>query len=294
MLPVSKTRNRLYLLGAAFLFSTGGAAIKACSLNNWQVAGFRSGIAAVVLYALFPQARRGWTRGTWLTGIAYAATLILFVAANKLTTSANAIFLQSTAPLYLCLLGPLVLKESIRKVDLAVICGVVAGALLLLSATHNSGLTAPHPQQGNAAGIASGLTWALTITGLRLLARQTRERAADPTAGTAAVIAGNMIAFVACLPFALPVGHVSVADAGVLVYLGVFQIGVAYVLLTRSLLVVPALEASTLLLVEPALNPLWTWLVNDEKPGLMALAGGTVIVLAALLGTWWRTRFTTN
>ena len=110
----------IFVFAAALLFSTGGAAIKACSLSSWAVASFRSGIAAVVLWLLLPGARRGWTWRTILIGAVYAATLILFVLANKSTTSANAIFLQSTAPLYLLLLGPLVLREPIRKADLAV------------------------------------------------------------------------------------------------------------------------------------------------------------------------------
>ncbi len=67
--------NRLLLIAAALLFSTGGAAIKASSLTSWQIAGFRSGVAAVVLLACFPEARRGWTRRILLTGAAYAATL---------------------------------------------------------------------------------------------------------------------------------------------------------------------------------------------------------------------------
>src|SRR6202012_3136631 len=97
--------------------STGGAAIKACTLSSWQVAGFRSGIAAVALWFALPAARHGWTGRTWLTGLAYASTMILFVLANKLTTSANAIFLQSTAPVYLLLLGPFALREPIAKID---------------------------------------------------------------------------------------------------------------------------------------------------------------------------------
>ena len=276
-----RNQNRLYLLGAAFLFSTGGAAIKACSLNNWQVAGFRSGVAAVVLWLLLPGARRGWTLRTWLTGAAYAATLILFVTANKLTTSANAIFLQSTAPLYLCLLGPLLLREKIRRVDLVVMGAVAAGALLLLSAAQSGVATAPEPAKGNWIGLVSGLTWALTIAGLRMLSKE--KPAAAGESATAAVIVGNIIAFIVCLPFALPVEHISAADAGAVFYLGAFQIGLAYVLLTRSLLTIPALEASTLLLVEPALNPLWTLILNGENPGMRAIAGGAVIALAALI-----------
>ena len=115
MLATPKSSSRYGVLAAALLFSTGGAAIKACSLTGWQVAGFRSGVAAVALWLLVPGARRQWNWRTLLAGIFYAATLILFVTANKLTTSANAIFLQSTAPLYLLLLGPLVLREPVRR-----------------------------------------------------------------------------------------------------------------------------------------------------------------------------------
>src|SRR6266700_1317882 len=82
--------NRLLLLLAAFLFSTGGVAIKACSLTGWQVASFRSGIASAALLILIPEARRNWTWRTVATGFAYAATMVAYVLANKLTTSANA------------------------------------------------------------------------------------------------------------------------------------------------------------------------------------------------------------
>ena len=91
------TSARLRLACAALLFSTGGAGIKAAAFTGWQIASFRSGIAAAVLWLCIPGARRGWTRRTLLVGTAYACTLVLFVLANRLTTSANTIFLQSTA-----------------------------------------------------------------------------------------------------------------------------------------------------------------------------------------------------
>jgi len=239
------------------------------------------------LYSFLPGARRGWTLRTWLIGGAYAATLILYVLANKLTTSANAIFLQSTAPLYLLLLGPLVLKERIRGVDWAVVSAVAAGVLLLLSGSEAVVGTAPNPHLGNVLGVASGATWALTITGLRWMGKSGR----GDEAGAATVIAGNVIAFVVCLPMALPVEHATISDVSVLLYLGIFQIGLAYVLLTRSLREVQGLEAATLLMLEPVFNPVWSWLIHGEKPSGLAIAGGAVIVLAALAGTWWQERF---
>lgn len=279
-------KNRLLVFLAALLFSTGGAAIKACSLSGWAVASFRSGIAAAVLWLLLPGARRGWTWRTIAIGMAYAATLILFVLATKSTTAANAIFLQSTAPLYLLVLGPLVLREPVRMADLAVISAVAAGAVLLLFGSQAAASTAPDPVRGNLFGAVSGLTWALTLAGLRWLGK----RSANADAGTATVIAGNLFAFLACLPAALPVSHVSATDVTVLLYLGVFQIGLAYFFLTRSLREVPGLEAATLLLIEPVLNPVWTWIVHGEKPGTPALIGGAMIITAAFAGTVYQTR----
>lgn len=282
-------KNRLGIFTAAILFSTGGAAIKACSLSSWAVAGFRSGIAAAALYLLLPGARRGWTWRTLLIGLAYAATLILFVLANKSTTSANAIFLQSTAPLYLLLLGPLVLREPIRKVDLAVISAVATGAILLLfgsEASAAASATAPNPGLGNLLGVVSGATWALTLTGFRWIGK----RAENNDSAAATVIAGNFIAFVVCLPLAIQGVHASPIDIAVLLYLGIFQIGLAYALLTRSMREVPGLEAATLLLIEPVFNPIWTWIVHGERPGKLALIGGALIVTAAFAGTAWQAR----
>lgn len=278
--------NRLGLFGAAFLFSTGGAAIKAASLTGWQVASFRAGIAAVALYLVMPGARKGWTWGTFAVGCAYAATLILFVLANKATTSANAILLQSTSPLYLLLLGPLLLKERIEKADVLVIALIAAGGFLLLSGPELGAKTAPDPVHGNLYAAAAGVTWALTIAGLRWMGKRDQ----NANLSEASVIVGNIICFLAALPMALPVTHATGADIAVVLYLGIFQVGLAYFLLTRSLRYVPALEAATLLLAEPVFNPMWSWFVHGERPGPLALPGGALIVLAAFGGTWWKSR----
>ena len=100
-------RSRWMLLATAFLFSTGGAAIKACGLTTWQVASFRSAVSAVALLILLPDARRGWTWRALPVAATYAATLVLFVLATRNTTAANAIFLQASGPMYLILAGPL-------------------------------------------------------------------------------------------------------------------------------------------------------------------------------------------
>ena len=284
-LETSRARNRLQLFLAAFLFSTGGAAIKACSLTSWQIASFRSGIAALCMAALLPEARRNWTWRTFAVGVAYAITLIAFVAANKLTTAANAIFLQATAPLYLLALGPLVLHEEIRRADIAVFAAIAAGILLLLSGSRGSE-SGRGIATGDMIAIFSGFSWALTITGLRWLGKHDPEG----SAATSTVIAGNLAAFLACLPAALPLRAASPKDVLIVIYLGVFQVALAYVFLTRSIRHVPGFEAATLLLVEPVFNPAWTWLLQGEKPGARVLAGGAVIVLAAFGGTLWQAR----
>jgi drug/metabolite transporter (DMT)-like permease len=275
--------SELLLFLAAILFSTGGAAIKACSLTNWQIAGFRSGVAAVTLWALVPEARRGWTLRTAGVGTTYAATLVLFVLATRMTTSAHAIYLQSTAPLYLLLLGPLVLRERIRPVDIVVMAAVAFGALLLFLGVPAPVVTAPAPGKGNVLAAASGLTWALTLTGLRWTGKRD-----DSESPLGMVTLGNFIAFAFCLPLAIPVRSITFPDILVIVYLGVFQIGLAYVALTRSIRVVPALEAATLLLVEPVFNPIWTWVVHRERPGKLAIIGGFVIIATTFGATLWR------
>jgi len=278
--------DRLLLFAAALLFSTGGAAIKACSLTGWQIASFRSGIAAVTLFLFFPRARHQWSRQAALTGIAYGATLVLFVVANKMTTSANAIFLQSTAPLYLLLLGPLVLHEPIRRFQVVAIAAVGCGALLLLVGSEQIVSTAPNPGRGNLVAICSGVAWALTLTGLRWLGK--RRGGEDST--LVSVIFGNIVAFGASLPAAVPIAHVAFSDIAILLYLGIFQVALAYVALARSISHVPALEAAVLLLIEPVFNPIWSWMIHGERPSNLALAGGVVIILTAFLASWWQTR----
>lgn len=276
------TRARLQVLAAALLFSAGGAGIKSCALTSWQVASFRSGVAALAVWLFMPAARRAWNRRVVLVAVPYAATVLLFVLANKLTTSANTIFLQSTAPLYILLLGPWLLGERTRALDLAVMAMIGAGLSLFFVSAEAPLRTAPDPILGNVLAATAGVTWALTVMGLRWLGRG--GDGGRETAGV--VVAGNLAAFLVALPFALPVAGARPVDWAIVVALGVVQIGVAYVFLTLAMRHVPALEASVLLLLEPALNPLWAWLVNGERPGPWTNAGGALILGATALKTW--------
>jgi drug/metabolite transporter (DMT)-like permease len=278
---VAAVRHRLEILGAALLFSTGGAAIKATTLTSWQVASFRSGVAALVVFLVAREARRGWSWHVLPVGVAYAATMVMFVAANKLTTSANTIFLQSTAPLYVLLLSPVLLRERIRPRDVAFMAVVAVGMLLFFVERPVAVRTAPDPRTGNILALVSGIAWAASIMGLRWMGSRGGAAAGNtfPT-----IVTGNAIACLACLPMALP-AHAAPVDWAVIGYLGIFQIGVAYLLLGSGIRHVTALEASVLLLLEPALNPFWSWLVHGERPGAWPLAGGALILGATVART---------
>jgi drug/metabolite transporter (DMT)-like permease len=277
----SPLRNRLLLVAAAALFSTGGAAIKAASFTAWQVASFRSAVAAAALLLVVPESRRAWSWRIAPVGAAYAATLILFVLSTRLTTAANAIFLQSTAPLYLLLLGPWLLHEPIRRSDIGYMAALAAGLSLFALGGQRALATAPNPHAGNMLALGCGLAWALTLAGLRWLSRRKAG-----SAGMAAVTAGNLMAFLAALPLALPVASARPSGVALILYLGIFQIGLAYWCVTRAVRHVTAFEATTTLLLEPVLNPVWTWLVHGERPGAWPLAGGAVILSATLINAW--------
>jgi DME family drug/metabolite transporter len=282
----SLASSRLFLLAASLCFSTGGAVIKATSLTAWQVAGFRSIIAALTVFLLLPGARHGWSWRVVPVGAAYAGTMLLFVLSNKLTTAANSIFLQSTAPLYLLLMAPWLLGEHIRRRDLALIVAVAGGMALFFLGSERVVATAPNPTRGNVIAAISGIFWALTIAGIRWIARRTPSG----NASLAPIVTGNLIACAVALPLAFPAAHVAARDWIAIVYLGVVQIGVAYACMTAGLRRVPAFEASTIMLIEPVLNPLWAWMVHNERPSALALAGGAVIMTATLVNTWWHSR----
>jgi DME family drug/metabolite transporter len=280
---------RLELLAAAALFSTGGAAIKAVHFSGWPVACLRSSIAAAALLLAVPQVRR---RPSWrMLGVAacYAVTMILFVQANKLTTAASTIYLQATAPLFVLLLSPWLLGERGRRGDLLSMAAIALGLALLVTGLEPASATAPQPLRGNLLAALSGLSWAATIMGLRALGRERTGGdggGKDGSSGIVAAFWGNVLAAAAALPFSLPLPPSAAADWLILGFLGVFQIGLAYVLLTAGLGRVPALEASLLLLLEPVLNPLWAWLVHGERAGPRVLGGGALILAATLLNSW--------
>ena len=256
-----------------------GAAIKTEAFSAAQVSALRSGIAAIVL-AIYLVLVKGTplkiTLSLLPTGVLYAASLTLFVAANKLTTGANAIFLQAVAPLYILILGPWALGERWTARDSAHVGALAARPGPVLRRPTGAERLGHQSSTGNLLAALSGVTWAGTLLFLRHLGRS----GTDEAGGLGAVIVGNAMASLVAIPMAWPPPVAPAAAWAAVVYLGVFQIGLAYVFFTKAIRQVSALEASLLLLIEPVLNPMWTWLVHGESPGSFTLIGGAVIVTA--------------
>lgn len=285
-------KSRLLILAAAVLWSTAGAVMKSCDLSGWQIAGGRSLIAAIFLFLVLPQGRRLPNLSILLTSVAYAATVVLFALANKLTTAANAIFLQDTAPLWVLVLSLWLLGERPQRSALWSVPVFALGLCLFFVDELSPGQLA-----GNLVALASGVAFAFCIVGLRRAhvprsepgdARRSHEPAddaGDRSASSASLITGNAMAALVTLPFWFSGPAPRGADLLILVYLGVFQLGLAYVCFARGMAQTSALEASLLALLEPVLNPIWTFLVVGERPGTWALLGAAIILIA----TVWRT-----
>jgi drug/metabolite transporter (DMT)-like permease len=217
--------------------------------------------------------------------------LLLYRDSNKPTTAANTIFLQSTAPQWILLAAPFVLGERILRRDVVFMLAI-AGGLALFFVDENQGVaTAPDPFLGNVLASASGVCWAITVMGLRWLGREGGTGGTDGAGGRGgrgalgAVLAGNTLAFAVCVTLALPLDGVRGVDLAIVGYLGVFQIGLAYVFVTSALRVLPAFESALILLVEPVLNPIWAWILHGERPGPWAMTGAAVLVGAMIVKT---------
>lgn len=179
-------------------------------------------------------------------------------------------------------MSPLILKERIRRADILLVAVVACGLACFFLGREAPRTTAPQPFLGNIIAALSGVTWALTIVGLRWAESRTSSSPAGGRESSMSTVAvGNLLAFLICLPAALPVHHATALDTAAILYLGLFQIGLAYFLLGAGLRYIPAVEAGTLLLIEPALNPVWTWIMHSERPGPLAITGGVLILTAS-------------
>ena len=256
------------LLLVAVLWSLGGVLIKSVEWHPMAIAGMRSAIAAVVILVCVRRPRITFSRVQLVGGIAYAGTVVLFVLATRMTTAANAIFLQYTAPIYVAALAPWLLGERALRSDWLVIAVALGGiGLFFLDHLTLAGMW------GNVLALASGASFAALVLALR------RQRDESPIA---AILLGNVFAALAGLPFMFGPGP-SAQGWAALGVLGVVQLGLPYVLYGIAIRRVTALEAVLIPLAEPILNPLWVMLLVGERPGGWALVGAAMVLGAVLL-----------
>ena len=261
-------RALLLLLLTAVLWSLGGVLIKWVNWNPVAIAGTRSLIGAALIWMVFRRELRfTWTFDLIGGAVAYAGTVVLFVIANKLTTAANAILLQYTAPIYVALFSPWFLGERADRRDwltlLVMLCGM---ALFFMDELSLDGYL------GNGVALVSGLCFAW----LTLFLRRQKNSSALPS-----LLLGNLLAGVIGLPFMFQ-SMPDLSSCVGLLLMGVVQLGLPYILYALALRHVRAVEGILIPMIEPVLNPVWVFLMMGEQPSPLALVGGAIILGAVL------------
>ncbi len=277
------------LVGVGLLWSTAGALIKYVEWPAAAIWGLRSGIAAVVLLALFRPSWRGITRTEWLSALALAATTGLFILANKWTTAANAILIQYSAPAWAALLAAIILGERATRLDWATIglalCGVALFFFDQISFDHTA---------GNVVALVAGLTFATNVVLLRKIARASDGLGSDRAASALrAMILGHVIAAVIGLPFVVTAPPLPASGWIAMLALGLLQQTVPTLIYAWAIRRVTAVEGLLIPIVEPIVSPVWVLLAHGERPGRWALFGGAIVVAAVTLRSvlpMWRSR----
>ncbi|WFA09968.1 DMT family transporter [Tissierella sp. Yu-01] len=259
----NRSKGILYCVLAAVLWSTGGILIKLIDWNPIAISGLRSLIASLVILAYMKKPKMTKSKPLFLGAGTYAITVFMFVIANKLTTSANVILLQFTAPIFVAILSAWLLHEKIVKVDVIAIIFVFLGMTLFFVQNISYGNAL-----GNVLAILSGFFLACTTIALRL---QKDGSAIEST------FLGNVITFIIAIPFILQVKP-DIRSIIFILILGIFQLGISYVFYVNGLKYVTALEGILLTVLEPILNPVWVFLISGEKPGILAVVGGIIVV----------------
>ncbi|MBV9298679.1 MAG: DMT family transporter [Verrucomicrobia bacterium] len=260
-------RHVLLLLATAILWSLGGVLIKSIDLAPVAIAGARSLIAMLIISLAMPGVLRRMTPQTIPGAIAYAATVFLFVVATKLTTAANAIFLQYTAPIYVAIISPWFLGERTKLYDWLLVLLALSGvALFFLDQLSLQGLS------GVIAALGSGFAFAwLTV----LLRRQRQE------SPEAVVLLGNLATFLVALPWMFPIARIE-HNGPRLLLLGTVQLTIPYLLYSLAIRHVRALDASIISIIEPILNPIWVMLATSERPTFWSIVGGSIVLATSL------------
>ena len=252
------------ILAAAILWSTGGVFIKLISLNTYQLSFFRSTFAALVFLILFRKVVVYANGFALLNAFFYVVVLIFFVLATKLTTAANAIFLQYTAPIYVLIFEPIINKTKFEKINIITIIICLLGMILFFM-----GELSPGHLEGNLAALLSGVAFAAFFLGMRKNKSEYQF---------SSIFYGNIFIALICIPSLFSINALVINDLWMVAYLGIFQIGIAYAIFSYGLKRVYAIEASIIGMIEPVLNPVWVFFGYGEVPSFMAIIGGVIIV----------------
>ena len=261
------------MLLCAALWSIAGIFIKLVPWNSIVIAGVRSLIAGAVMLAYMRIRRIGFTadRRSVSGAAALGCTLTCFVAANKLTTAANAIVLQFTAPMFIVVFSALFLGKRFSRADIL----AVAFTMLGISLFFFDQLTPGHIL-GNCVAIAAGMAFACYYMSLE---------GASESERMSAILMAHALTFLVSVPFIISdPPELSAPASAFMLVLGIVQLGIPYVLLGRASGSCPPLACSLLGAVEPLLNPVWVFIFDGEAPGVWALAGGVIVV--ATITAW--------
>jgi drug/metabolite transporter (DMT)-like permease len=266
---------------AVLLWSSGGLLIKMTSVSGYEANLGRCFFAAITIAILTKFEALKANKFTFLAAIFYVGALSFFAVANKMTTAANAIFLQYTAPIYILILAPFILREKFKFADLITVAVCLFGmALFFVDSAPIANLSAESQFIGNILGLCSGVCLGMYI----LLLRHPKALQQNPASS---VFYGNLMAIIVMLPFVISNQSAwQIKDVFAVVCLGVFQIGLAYFLFTKGVANgVKSLDASIIGFIEPLLNPVWVFLLLGERPSSWAIIGGIVIMSAVILHT---------
>lgn len=257
------------MLICATLWSIAGIFIKLMPWNGFAVAGMRSLIAGVTMavYMLIKRYKYICSKRTLISGFLTACVYTCFTVSNKLTTAANAIVLQFTSPVFIVVFSALFLKKRIRHADMLAVLFTLAGIALFFFDQLQPGYVA-----GNFVAILAGMFMAGMYMSVGELKGQERF---------SAIITGQFITFLIGLPFfILTDTPLTVPAVLSILILGVFQLGISYILYVKASEYCPPLACCLLGAVEPLLNPVWVFLFDGERPGLFALIGGIVVIVS--------------
>lgn len=269
-----RLRGTLAVVITSVLWSTSGLVIKLVSWNPVAITGSRSLIAAIILIAVTRRFKPPKTFTAWVTVISYMLTMLTFVVSNKLTTSANAIFLQYLAPAFVAVLSVFLLREKLRTSDWLILSGVMGGmALFFLDKL------GPGHLLGNIISVISGLFLALFIVFLRLDSLKS-EGAREPIDN---MIFGHLLAACVAAPFAFSSGTPDPGSIAGIAFLGLVQIGLSSLFFSYGVARISAFGTSIITLLEPVLNPVWVFLILGEFPSALAIIGGVLIIALVTL-----------